>query len=50
MTRPNNPDNLKTTVSIYKTTRNKLDKLRKYPKEYLNSVIVRLINENKKEE
>jgi hypothetical protein len=47
MTHPNKPTNPKTTISVYKTTRNKLCKLKKVPEEYLDSVIVRLINKNK---
>ena len=47
MTRPNNPDNLRTSINVKRTTRNKLNKLKKVKEEYLDSVIVRLINDNK---
>lgn len=43
MTRPNNPDNLRTSINIKRTTRDKLDKLKKIPEEYLDSTINRLI-------
>ena len=44
MTRHNNPDNPDTSIKVKRTTRNKLNKLRKYPTDYLDLVIVRLIN------
>lgn len=44
MTRRNNPDNLRTSINVKRTTRDKLNKLKKIPEEYLDSVIVRLIN------
>jgi len=50
MTRPNKPENPRTSANIKRTTRNKLDNLREYPKEELDSVIMRLINNNKKGE
>ena len=46
MPRANNPDNLKTQINVKRTTRDKLNKLKKMPEEYLDSVIVRLINKN----
>lgn len=48
MTRPNNPDNLRTQINVKRTTRDKLNKLRRYPREYLDDVIVRLINNKEK--
>ena len=50
MTRPNNPDNLRTQINVKRTTRDKLNKLRKYPREYLGLVINRLINKNESRE
>ena len=47
MTRPNNPDNPKTQISVKRETRDRLNKLKNIPEEYLDSVIVRLINKNK---
>lgn len=47
MTRSNNPDNPNTSIKIKRTTRNKLNELRKYPREYLDLVIVRLIKSYK---
>lgn len=44
MVRRNNPNNPNTSINVKRTTRNKLNKLRKYPGEYLDLVIVRLIN------
>lgn len=44
MTRPNNPDNLRTSINVKRTTRDKLNKLKNIPEEHLDSVIVRLIN------
>jgi len=49
MTRRNNPDNPRTQINVKRTTRDKLNKLRIYPREYLDSVIVRLINKNEVE-
>jgi len=43
MTRRNNPDNLRTSINVKRTTRDKLNILRKYPREYLDLVINRLI-------
>jgi len=48
MTRPNNPDNPDTSIKVKRTTRDGLNKLRRYPREYLDLVIVRLINNYKK--
>ena len=50
MTRPNNPNNPRTQINVKRTTRNKLNDLRKYPGEYLDSVIMRLINKINKDE
>ncbi len=50
MTRHNKPNNPRTQINVKRTTRNKLNILRKYPKEPLNSVIVRLIDDNNKKE
>ena len=44
MPRTNNPNKQRTSINVKRTTRDKLNKLRKYPREYLDSVIVRLIN------
>ena len=48
MTRPNNPDNPKTQINVKRTTRDGLNKLREYPGEFLDLVIVRLIKDNNK--
>jgi len=51
MTRPNNPNNPKTTIAVEKTTRDDLNELRMFPEEYLDLVIMRLIvNYNKEGE
>ena len=47
MVRPNNSNNLKTTAALFKTTRDRLNKLKDYPTEPLDSVINRLIDENR---
>jgi len=46
MTRPNNSNNKKTTIAVYKTTRDSLNELRIYPKEPLDFVINRKLDEN----
>ena len=43
MTRPNNPDKPDTSIKVKRTTRDRLNGLREYPKEYLDLVISRLI-------
>ena len=43
MTRPNNPNKQRTSINVKRTTRDKLDKLREYPREYMDLVINRLI-------
>lgn len=43
MPRINKPDNQKTQINVLRTTRDKLNKLRDYPREYLDSIINRLI-------
>ena len=50
MTRPNNPNNPNTSIKVKRPTRDVLNKLRKYPGEYLDSVIMRLINKINKDE
>ena len=47
MMRPNNPHNKRTTISVKRETRDRLNKLKNVPEEYLDSVIVRLIDKNK---
>lgn len=47
MTRRNKPNNPRTQINVKRTTRDKLNKLRKYPREYLDSVIMRLIDKEK---
>lgn len=47
MTRRNNPDNPRTSINVKRTTRDGLNKLRKYPGEYLDLVINRLIKSYK---
>ena len=43
MPRTNNPNKQKTSINVKRTTRDKLNKLREYPREYLDLVINRLI-------
>lgn len=47
MVRPNNPNNPNTSIKVKRPTRDVLNKLRKYPGEYLDSVIMRLIKSYK---
>ena len=48
MTRHNNPNNPYTSIKVKRTTRDMLDELREYPKEYLDLVIMRLIKKVKR--
>ena len=48
MPRPNNPHNPRTTINVKRMTRDKLNRMRIYPMEYLDLVIVRLIKEHEK--
>lgn len=43
MTRPNNPDNPRTQISVKRTTRDRLNKLKIVEEEFLDSVVKRLI-------
>ena len=46
MARPNNPDNPRTQINVWRTTRNRLVELKTIPEETMDSVINRLIDEN----
>lgn len=48
MTRPNNPDNQKTQINVKRTTRDRLNKLKLVEEEFLDSVIMRLIDKKNK--
>lgn len=43
MPRTNNPDKQRTSINVLRTTRDKLNKLKKIPEEHLDSVVNRLI-------
>ncbi len=47
MPRSNKPNKLNTSITVKRTTRNELNKLKKLPEEYLDSVISRLIKSYK---
>jgi len=50
MPRINKPDKQKTQINVQRTTRDKLNDLKNIPEEHLDSVIKRLIKNNKKKE
>ncbi len=46
MTRPNNPDNPRTQLNVWRTTRDRLVESKMIPEETMDSVINRKLDEN----